>query len=587
MYCAKCGKKIQDDAKFCGYCGTGVTKPDISDSQNSITHAVQENAVSDEKKKNKLKHIISVVFLFIASVCAVIGGYIYIGNNNGKHTPTIYLTCDYELSWMAKADAINITSFNPTSFSDYYNNEDSVFYSNDGNILYYFDLTEGYGGAPLYCIKIDELNDDRTAPTLIDDYAVTNRALWKRNYIMETLDNGGLLYMGADFSEQCYTLKYYDGKSSSILAEGKEIYVSFNSEKTLANICVFHDTREENGWIWYRMVIDDRPVVEYVCDGTIYPFQHIDCELDFQTMAENDIIICISNYENEHGYYSVDLYDHGQWRECLIEKLPWYSVGTFGISVDGEDVSFYVISTTDLLTTTGRNYENIEDYDSEQWTFYHYEKGILTEVSEELRFQMNLPGNAIYLDSIHYINNELLYICGSPYEYTFDEYVSVKETGTDFEITQSDSFPEGFWHDFDSDLVFSNDKGERILFSLYDDTLYAYSDGVERKIAESINDFKIYKKQDEKLLVAYGNGKLYSMKINDIDMHSIETNILVFDMIEEFITAIPYSENKFLCISYDDELWIWDGKKSKRVCSNVMLVWSDYRREYGRNLERY
>lgn len=212
---------------------------------------------------------------------------------------------------------------------------------------------------------------------MIDEYAVMNRV--ETSYVMEPLDGGGLIYMSEDYAQQCYALKYFDGDSSSVLVEGQEIYVVFNSDKTLANLCVYHDTGSVDNWSWYRMTNNGYPSVECVCDGGMYPLDDMDSERDLQTMVENDIIICMSDRENDFGYYTVDLYVHGQWRENLIEKLPMNSKGPFGIEI-GAGVSFFVISTADLVGMEDQDYLG----DSQQWSFFRYERGKRgVEVSNE------------------------------------------------------------------------------------------------------------------------------------------------------------------------------------------------------------
>lgn len=62
MFCPKCGKAIKDDAKFCKYCGTQISKNNQSVNVNSDTS-------SDSKNKNNTK--ILAVAIVVAAIVLV------------------------------------------------------------------------------------------------------------------------------------------------------------------------------------------------------------------------------------------------------------------------------------------------------------------------------------------------------------------------------------------------------------------------------------------------------------------------------------------------------------------------------------
>lgn len=575
MYCRKCGKMIQDNAKFCGYCGAEITKLNPCGNQKNMHIEIQ---------KKRQKRIPFAVIIPVITVCVLIGIFIYpvIGNPKGWNTSIVYLTSGYELNWMEdknRSNETSLASFNSVDIDILacYDEEAAVFYSNDGDVLYYFDVSKGYhddAAASLYSLRMDELEKGHPVPVLVDEAVIMNSG--EKSYLMETLDNGGLIYVAEDFADQELVLKYYNGETSSELVGGDEIKAVFNEDKTMANICV--SSYDTFICTWYRLVIDDYPSVEYVCDGTMSSFSNMEYttayEWDFQTMAENDVILCVSDCKDEYGYYySVDLYVHGQWSENVIEMLPRDSIGPMGVNVDEEAISFYMIAAVDGMETASQYYEG----DSEQWSFYHYENGLLTEVSEELRIQGD-PYNTVELWSICYINNELL--IRDKDEWARGEWVSVKELGNSFEITEFGEESNGFYYPY----IAANDEGERILLlrNDNDDALYAYADGVLKKIAENVRDIDIYEKPDERLLIVLGDEKLYSVKLNDVSINSIEENCLAYDIREDIIRVIPYYDNRFLCVSYDGfyRLLYWNGKKYESICNiEYDYVWSGYRRK--------
>lgn len=523
-------------------------------------------------------------------------------NESGQKPPIVYLTMDNELVYLKdpSADAVQLASFGPSEISYYYNDEDCVFYSGDGQTLYYFDLSRGLyddSGAPLCCVDTASLDKGQPMPKLIDEYAIMNRV--ETSYVMEPLDGGGLIYMGVDYAEQCYALKYFDGESSSVLVEGREIYVAFNSDKTLANVCVYHNTDPVNDWSWYRMTIDGYPSVEYVCDGTLYPLNDMGSGRDFQTMAENDIIICESGhydaYDDNNSYYTVDLYVHGQWREKLIEKLPFYSMGPFGIEV-GLGVSFFVISTADLAPG---NYSD----DSQQWSFFRYERGWLSEVNEALRFQADMPARVLLLGSIHCINGEVVFrydlepswpaavaaagdgeaIEGPEHVWQAPSlgWIAFDKTG---EITEINDDLRIYWGSVSVPLT--DEAGTSML--LYygpgngNCLIYACSDRKLKKLIDTPSNANLglglYERNGETCIVAYADQAVYMINASDMDLDTAEDVFPSLEAPGRVEEAIPCSNNDMLCVLSDGALLYWNGKKFEVICDGVRFAWSDCRR---------
>lgn len=49
MYCSKCGKQLNDDAKFCKHCGQAVVKSNSIEIKQKIEHAEQKQLPNEEK----------------------------------------------------------------------------------------------------------------------------------------------------------------------------------------------------------------------------------------------------------------------------------------------------------------------------------------------------------------------------------------------------------------------------------------------------------------------------------------------------------------------------------------------------------
>lgn len=86
VFCTKCGKKIQDDAKFCPYCGATV-KPivDVDHQRSAERHQAIVNPASPPQEKSKKGFFVGLI-----AVLAILGVLFAIGTGNqqGKKVNT-------------------------------------------------------------------------------------------------------------------------------------------------------------------------------------------------------------------------------------------------------------------------------------------------------------------------------------------------------------------------------------------------------------------------------------------------------------------------------------------------------------------
>lgn len=88
MFCGKCGKQIDDRAKFCPYCGTGTG----IEPTNKRSDQTKESHVHQSGKKGKSSKIrAGIVVAGVVCVCAVVGGVLFFKKEydlekNGKET---------------------------------------------------------------------------------------------------------------------------------------------------------------------------------------------------------------------------------------------------------------------------------------------------------------------------------------------------------------------------------------------------------------------------------------------------------------------------------------------------------------------
>ncbi|WP_286009053.1 zinc ribbon domain-containing protein [Methanobrevibacter woesei] len=83
MFCPKCGKAIKDDAKFCKYCGTQVSKNNQSVNVNSDTS-------SDSKSNNNTKILaVAIVVAAIVLVALVFAALSLTSDNSGDDAKAV------------------------------------------------------------------------------------------------------------------------------------------------------------------------------------------------------------------------------------------------------------------------------------------------------------------------------------------------------------------------------------------------------------------------------------------------------------------------------------------------------------------
>ena len=83
MFCPKCGKAIKDDAKFCKYCGTQISK-------NNQSVNVKSDTFSDSKNNNNTKILaVAIVIAAIVLVALVFTALSLTSDNSGDDAKAV------------------------------------------------------------------------------------------------------------------------------------------------------------------------------------------------------------------------------------------------------------------------------------------------------------------------------------------------------------------------------------------------------------------------------------------------------------------------------------------------------------------
>ena len=588
MFCSHCGKQIPDGSSFCQFCGYKVQgisrdpntmnapeRPDGMASMADVSTDRQRNTKASSKKNTGSPKWLPIVLLIILTLMIAVSVFIFIKrdgqdahgsagepeNEDVTKSPIVVLTYpDSQLLYFSDlhkpTHPVVITTYDDSLIL-----EDGVFFSNDGKYLYYLvpnpDMAY-YGVCSLYRVLTEELDNDIVSPELIDDYVIMNPV--ESSYVMETLDNDRILYTGLEFTDEgyCYRLSMYKDGSSSTLLTGREIFVSINRDRTFANIAVMKDNHEYtiNDWTWYRMDLGENSAPQFVCEGTLYPFNEVTRDYDYQALTDNDLIINVKDRGEGNGYYTIDLYEHGGFSKKILEYFPWYSVGPFGITVkDNQDVSFFTISTADGNSPTGESFQG----ESQSWAFFRYKDGVYQEVSDISRFQKNLPDNEIEFSSLRSVGDSVMYA--------------------------KKNIPGSYSHY----KVFDENSNE-ILFELLwsgseDYSLYAETSSKKKQFMEGIDLCEeLYYLDGKKYLVAYDNYKFLSMCLDGLTADSIDNSETVVET-DGYIEQILPCDAKTVLVLTQNGMYEWDGQelKDSKIGSileteHIDYVWSRGRR---------
>ncbi len=83
MFCGKCGKQIEDHAKFCPYCGaeTGVEVENKKVRRKAAPAPGKITEAPEKREKSKSK--VGIVIAGLVGVCAIAGGAWFLGKESG------------------------------------------------------------------------------------------------------------------------------------------------------------------------------------------------------------------------------------------------------------------------------------------------------------------------------------------------------------------------------------------------------------------------------------------------------------------------------------------------------------------------
>ncbi len=230
MICKECGEEINDEARFCPFCGTVQSvvtpeekKDDVTKSDKANTNfkkpvfKTSKNKPEDPEKvkarnfKQKLIDVVLVI-LIIAIASSVVAYRVVTLRNANKlfsvmayvKNGTIYLDTDITSEDDEPLPVAEVSS----ALLEYGLGYNIAAFSKDCKILYFMDKDTGDGSGRLKKVRIDKLTED------MDDNLDHAEKVADFVTYYTVLDDGALLYETNEM-EVCF----YDGKNSKVIAE--------------------------------------------------------------------------------------------------------------------------------------------------------------------------------------------------------------------------------------------------------------------------------------------------------------------------------------------------------------------------------
>lgn len=226
MICPKCGANVQEEDKFCEYCGT-----ELKDKKN------KRNKTDKGNKKNVL--IIGVAVVAVAGAVVLAGVNIFKVFDKKDNAYVYFGDGQYELLTDLKREkSINFSS----GTDENYDKSGLVEFSPDGKYVYYYSQynTGSYTGT-LCRAEWEKLSQNSTKNEKYIDIIGTNASTYFR-----FVKNGGIVY-----TNEMKDLFYYNGKESVRIAKSVMNYMTDGSDRVIYT--VNNEDSSDSGMGTYRL----------------------------------------------------------------------------------------------------------------------------------------------------------------------------------------------------------------------------------------------------------------------------------------------------------------------------------------------
>lgn len=611
MFCRTCGKELPDTAKFCNGCGTPVapsespappvSEPEIQNSpvipdENAapagetvfggeptspetpgeepvppIVPVVAEEGAPAPKRLGARGMMVKGAVAVAALVVVVLLFKLVSGmTGGGRAQAFVYLSRDNELMYLAdlkeKTEALEI--------SDDADMSARVQFSSDGKTIYFLDNRE-----TLYKIAVADLKKDGRPERIARD--VWYFVVLKTGDVLYTKEGGALYcYTGKEDFRLVKDYDQYQIGDDQISKDQKTLYYTQwdegDSEFTLCKVALKKDARPEE-----------------LLDGIAHLYSDYNADLLVYSESEQ---VDDWDWNSGEGRNPLTIYSckPGGEPAQLVDEVQ----GVYGLKTEGGKVSFYYAvenrrdpeswaSLADLYRYTGGKEPALvaEDVNLNYLTA-DWESGVLLykkDLDPDSEWYQNVGGVESELDlddessvgRIYVLNGkEVVLTIYEDGDCTLLAYALGKNG-----LTFSSSIADGEI----SNITISEDSKSICFFT---DVDYGYDS------SNPLGDFTRYSGGKTEVIAreVYGafilddSGTIYLG--TDYDRRGVELSVLkndkpvvISDRVDDAGGLVFLDAKQLLYIS-DDDLYLWDGKESRRIARDVECVWTSVQESY-------
>lgn len=164
MECPNCGRKNEDESRFCYQCGIQLQEQNLSDEPVNDTVDKDNNLKVNQKRMTLISVTILIIVILIAVVCSIFGKNSGNGDNSNSVKSNYLDSFSIEGTWKnvgnttcAQIQEGSIVNFDGSNCNVYSPNDTYAFYEADG--VYHLDCTSPFASDSL-CFTVNIVDSD-------------------------------------------------------------------------------------------------------------------------------------------------------------------------------------------------------------------------------------------------------------------------------------------------------------------------------------------------------------------------------------------------------------------------------------------
>lgn len=541
MYCPNCGYEINENSKFCGYCGKPL-----------------ENDLSVPKKKNTF--LAKIPFILIGLiVCYGVwrGAYAAAHYFFAGHSAIAYISNN---SLMLMQDIEDEEAITLTRMTNYRDSENFVHFSEDGKYVYYYSKYDTSTGTGSLCrAQVSKLRKDSN----------------KNDKYIVRIDNNVLVSSTTFLDNAVYyqtknkDLYYYNGKESVRIArdveqyyvtEGDRIFYRIEEAIYVADINEIENASRiaSNVDTWYGHSDDGKAILYSTLSNSGAEVAYSATEERSELLGEVGVKLSFDSKQRiwlgliENGEMALYVWDNGTVKDLNTKFLQYGEAGNGFLYFVGEAENRVSSNATQISFPNSEEdyYGNLYFMPADSDTAIRLSDNLIDELYESERLRCFYMEKKLY---VYDVFNKTLYVSA----------VQDGEAGTP-EIISDDA--TNIAYDMKTNTIYYQEGAYTVDDSTYSD-LYQYKNGKTTCLVKDIYESGYALYEDDVIVFATESvtstqpGIAYVSKRGDVV--SISSNVSRCARVDG--SSYIYVSNSML--------YRYDQDETKRIASSAEFFW--------------